>query len=106
MGTEVLAPAVGAITQIWANNPTMGNACTFEFSKDGQLYTMRIMHLRKAPRTGIYERGAVLAYTGNTGKTTGPHCHIEVFKGKYRPEFLLSEKSVRENLVDPEVLFA
>lgn len=106
VGTEVLAPAVGAITQTWANNPTMGNACTFEFSFEGQLYTMRILHLRKAPTKGIYQRGQVIAYTGNTGKTTGPHCHLEIFKGKYRPEFLLSEKSVRENLVDPEVLFA
>lgn len=105
VGTEVLAPAFGAITQVWENNKTMGNACLYEFSFEGQLYTLRLLHLRKAPIKGVYDRGEIICYTGATGKVTGPHLHLEVWKGKYRPEVLLSEASVRANLVDPVLLF-
>jgi murein DD-endopeptidase MepM/ murein hydrolase activator NlpD len=83
----------------------MGNACLVVFAHEGQTYTIRLLHLRKAPVLGTYKRGEVLAYTGNSGKSTGPHIHIELCKGKYRPELLYTEAAVRANLLDPEKFF-
>lgn len=106
VGTPVYAPTVGQVTRVWENHPTMGNALLFEFAVGNQRYVLRALHLREVPKRGIRGRGQIIGYTGNTGASTGPHAHLDTWRNAYRPEFLSSEQTVRENLVDPEILFA
>lgn len=104
--THIYSPTDGAIPYVWQNDRTLGNACLFEMHYNGQLYTVRFAHLYAAPKKGTYRRGDVIALTGNTGKSTGPHLHIEVWKGGYLYDVLKREDTVREHLVDPFVLFS
>lgn len=104
--TPILAPTLGIVTTVWDQHESMGNACLFEFEDKGKRYIMRILHLQEKPKPGIRKRGEVIGYSGATGDVTGAHVHIEIWKSAYRPEHLLSEKSVRENLVDLEALFS
>lgn len=105
VGTPVYAPTDGAITYVWRNSRTLGNACLYEWHYNGKLYTMRLAHLNAAPKAGTYRRGDVIARTGNTGTSTGPHLHIEVWKGGYLYDVLKREDTVRAHLVNPFVLF-
>jgi murein DD-endopeptidase MepM/ murein hydrolase activator NlpD len=104
-GTPVYAPTDGAVTFVWAKSKTLGNACLYEWHYNGKLYTLRLAHLQAPPRKGTYRRGEVIALTGNTGTSTGPHLHIEVWKGGYLFDVLKRADTVREHLVNPFTLF-
>jgi hypothetical protein len=105
-GTILRAPTDGKVTYVWKNSRTLGNACLFEFYHNGKLYTIRCAHLKDTPKKGGYRRGDTIALTGNTGRSTGPHLHIELWKGGYNYDDLLSETSVRERLINPYIFFA
>jgi murein DD-endopeptidase MepM/ murein hydrolase activator NlpD len=99
--TPIYAPIGGKIVEVWKSHPSMGNACLFTFYLRNKIYTMRILHLARAPQLGTYRTSEVIAYTGNTGMTTGPHLHIELWSGPYMPSTLLRAATVREKLLDP-----
>lgn len=96
MYSPVLAPANGLI--LYANTPVssdcgyLGNYCGYPQGGgnticlicpiDSKLYCFTFAHLsnRFNVRTGQkVNQGDVIAYSGNSGNSTGPHCHIEVF---------------------------
>lgn len=76
-----------------------GNTIWVKFEDEvyGELI-MRCLHLRSLPSLGKYSEGDVLAYTGNTGLSTGPHLHLD-----------LSKKDVQlnnfSNFIDPDIFF-
>lgn len=80
-GTPILAAADGEITRV-KNHPYAGKYV--EIKHDGQ-YLSRYMHLS---RVSVYrgqkvKRGEVIARSGNTGRSTGPHLHYELhIKGR------------------------
>lgn len=100
VGTIVYAPADCEI--IVSGNFTEGGN-TLHVRIDDQecgRLIMRFMHLRELSAKGVYKKGDVLGYTGNTGKyTTGPHLHLDI-----------SEKVVKikefNNFIDPDEFFA
>lgn len=94
--TEVVAPANGLI--LYADNPVdsncgyLGNMCGWPYGGGntiamicavaGSIYGMTFAHLSN----NIYvypgqqvAQGQTIALSGNSGNSTGPHCHIEVF---------------------------
>ncbi|MGN1277119.1 MAG: murein hydrolase activator EnvC family protein [Floccifex sp.] len=96
IGTVVVAPASGII--IYASNPAptnggylgnwagwpYGGGNTIEMLCDvnGTLYAISFAHLAQegfAVSAGqTVSQGQVIALTGNSGNSSGPHCHIEI----------------------------
>lgn len=75
-GTPVYAPAAGTVF-FAGHQPEYGTAIIVDHGQDiRSLYG----HLSKlAVRNGEkVERGMVIGYTGNTGRSSGPHLHYEV----------------------------
>ena len=78
MGTPVLAPADGVVTYI-GRKVDFGNIMSLDH---GYGYLTRYGHNSKIlVRAGQQvRRGQVIAFVGNTGKSTGPHLHYEVLR--------------------------
>lgn len=97
IGTPVVAPANGII--LYANNPVAsnggylgnwsgypaggGNTLEMLCQVNGTTYAISFAHLSQggfAVSAGSsVSQGQVLALTGNSGNSSGPHCHIEVY---------------------------
>ncbi len=75
IGTKVIAPGDGVVTLV-TNHPFAGRYIVIEHNEK---YSTRYLHLSKAlVKVGQkIKRGQVIALTGNTGRTTGPHLHYE-----------------------------
>lgn len=75
-GTPVMATGEGVVTRV-RNHPYAGKY--IEIKHTGQ-YKTRYLHLsRILVRKGQHvDRGQRIAFSGNTGRTTGPHLHYEL----------------------------
>lgn len=80
VGSNVFAPAPGEMVAT-GYTKTQGYFGHFQYLDNGQLYTVRLLHLSEEPKKGQYARGAIIATTGNTGMSTGPHLHLDVWVG-------------------------
>lgn len=82
-GTPLVAAGDGEII-VARYSPTAGNYVAI---KHGTRYTTRYLHMHKLNvRPGqIVKRGDLIGYSGNTGRSTGPHLHYE---------FLVDNKAV------------
>lgn len=79
-GTPVIA-AAGGVVQFAGFHPQYGNMIDIDHGND---LVTRYAHLSKilAKEGDLLRRGRRIAYSGNTGRTTGPHLHFEVrFRG-------------------------
>ena len=101
----------GKVIAVKANNGAAGNMITVEYNRaDGSRIQCTYMHLsRMDVKVGdTVGAGTPLGYSGNTGRSTGPHLHFETkfFNGKgelqrYDPAEYLAELSFRGNLPVP-----
>jgi len=95
-GTFLLAPFDGEIIRQFIGNE---GGLTIWFKPDHDDVVIRFLHLSKwfypkAPQR--VQKGLLIGYTGNTGKTTtGPHLHIDISK----KEVILNN---RNNFIDPD----
>jgi murein DD-endopeptidase MepM/ murein hydrolase activator NlpD len=80
-GTPVYATADGVVKVAGNLGNGYGNHIIIDH---GYAYNTLYGHLfrLKAKRGQSVKRGEVIGYVGNTGKSTGPHLHYEVIKGK------------------------
>lgn len=96
IGTPITAPAAGIV--LYANNPAPtngghlgnwigfpaggGNTLHFLTQSNGTTYAISFFHMSQggfAVNAGdSVAAGQLLGLTGNSGNSTGPHCHIEV----------------------------
>ncbi len=99
-GTPVYAPADCEVVKT-GNFPEGGKTIHVKLSdKRYGIVILRFMHLKKYSRIGRYRRGAILGYTGNTGKLTrGPHFHLDISRKKVQIKDF-------GNFIDPEKFFA
>lgn len=106
VGTEIYAPCDGFVSKSVKGHKDMGNMCYYTFQFRGEWYTARFMHLQYGVPELSYKKGEVLALSGNTGRTTGPHVHIDMQKGqKFNIWNLYTKKSVLINCIDPWQFF-
>lgn len=79
-GTPVLSPWDGKVTKKW-NDIVYGGGLSLLIKHDNG-YTTGYCHLSSYPAniavgTRVY-RGDVVAFSGNTGRSTGPHLHFSL----------------------------
>lgn len=78
-GSPITAPGKGIVRRV-GFSPSYGNVVEIEHEKTG--YTTRYAHLSRTPdriEEGYeVKRGETIAFSGNTGRSTGPHLHYEV----------------------------
>lgn len=80
-GTPIYATADGRVNEVNHNEGGYGNHVIINH---GYGYETLYGHMvRIKARNGQHvKRGEVIGWVGNTGKSTGPHCHYEVHKNK------------------------
>lgn len=105
VGSKLRAPTDGRVTMVWKNDAQLGNAFVYEFFFNGVMYSVRCAHLKSPISKATFRRGDLIALSGNTGMSSGPHVHMELWRGGYDYDTLLNEKTIRENLLDPHVFF-
>ncbi len=79
VGTEIYATGAGKINYIgWKQG--YGNCIIIDHGYDYKTLYGHISKFKKGLRRGsVVNRGDVIAFVGNTGKSTGPHLHYEVY---------------------------
>lgn len=103
IGTAIKAPTTGEIVLV-GYSKILGNYFHYQYIHDGKPYTTRFLHLSKMPKRGKYNEGNDLGYTGNTGQSTGAHCHVDVWKDRVRTD--IANRSNWMTLTeDPEIHF-
>lgn len=80
VGTPVQTTMDGTVVHAGWNNQGYGNLVIVE---NGE-YRTYYAHLSNIPVSvgDTVEAGAVIAYSGNTGNSTGPHLHYEIRRNK------------------------
>lgn len=101
IGTPVYAPRDGEITRRYLNHASLGVAVYF--ACEGSY--LRFLHLSEAKLRGQYKQGDIIGYTGNTGDSTGPHLHVDVWKVPIDTSLIQTKRGVLDNLVDPLLFF-
>lgn len=101
VGTPVTASAGGVIITA-EYHPQYGNMIEIDH---GNEFTSRYAHLSKiGVKLGqIVKRGQQIAFSGNTGRSTGPHLHFEVrFKGVAQNPARFLQQDTQFALYNPE----
>lgn len=78
--TKIIASADGIVIST-GNNPNDGN---YIYIKNNDQYETRYLHLSKylVKTHQNIKQGQIIGYTGNSGKSSGPHLHFEILKNK------------------------
>lgn len=103
IGTSVLAPVTGTIVAS-GTTKSLGNFCHFKYTHDGKTYVARFLHLQTVPKQGKYQKGQIMAYTGNTGFSEGPHLHVDIWLDDVRLD-LINKNNWGNMTIDPETHF-
>lgn len=81
VGTPVYAMADGKIDSYWTDS-VYGGGLSLRVSYPGD-FTVGFAHLSKnnlLPTGAAVKKGDLIAYSGNTGTSSGPHLHITIRK--------------------------
>ncbi len=78
-GTPIYATADGIVKTAEFNTGGYGNEVVINHGFGYETLYGHMFRIKVKPGT-IIKRGQVIGYVGNTGKSTGPHCHYEVHR--------------------------
>lgn len=92
IGTLIYAPSDGIVTGMVGAQG--GNTIHLKTPT----HLIRFLHLSKFVKTGPVKEGELIALSGNTGQSTGPHLHTDISKG-------ILNLNNTSNFVDPEVFY-
>lgn len=79
MGTPIYATGDGAIVSAGFDEKGYGNYVVINHSYGYQTLYGHMVRIKVRPGIKV-QRGEVIGWVGNTGKSTGPHCHYEVIR--------------------------
>ncbi|MER0170339.1 MAG: M23 family peptidase [Nitrosomonas sp.] len=99
IGTPIPAPVGGVITYA-GYHTAMGNYLELKDTTGRFWY---FLHLDKPAVKKTVKQGDIMGYTGNTGLSEGPHCHVECWK-QTRDLSLLTEQNFRDYVYDVETI--
>ena len=80
VGTPIIAPGNGAVLATANSGSGYGKHLLIVTKRGNYVYTMIFAHLNDFKGVNGFKRGETIAYLGNTGMSTGPHVHVEVFR--------------------------
>ena len=86
-GTEVMAVYSGTVVSRGASESSYGYNIILEHKDpSGEVFYSRYAHLKKYKVSvgDTVEQGQVIALSGNTGKSTTPHLHLEIYRTSYQ----------------------
>jgi murein DD-endopeptidase MepM/ murein hydrolase activator NlpD len=83
MGTPVRAMSSGTVTAV-SYNATSGNRVEIEYWDGTVSYYFHLSSRAVVPGESVTP-GEVVGYSGNTGRSTGPHLHLEIHPGGGAP---------------------
>lgn len=75
-GTAIVAPAHGTIHRLWTD--PRGGMCLSMLTPEGVRYGFAHLENRLVKAGQEVREGDVIALSGNTGHSTGPHLHFTV----------------------------
>ena len=79
IGTPVLAPADGVVKFIQYNqNSGYGNVVSLSDNYGFESYYAHLMNKAIVKEGQFVKKGDIIAYSGNSGMSTGPHLHYEI----------------------------
>ncbi len=78
VGTPVVAPDYGMVTEVWSHE--QGGLCLAIENLDGVRFGFAHLSKRLVKKDQPVLKGQVIALSGNTGRSTGPHLHFTVKK--------------------------
>ncbi|MCD8544825.1 M23 family metallopeptidase [Sulfurospirillum sp. hDNRA2] len=79
VGTPVLAPADGVVKFIQYNqNSGYGNVVSLSHNYGFESYYAHLMNKPIVKEGQFVKKGDIIAYSGNSGMSTGPHLHYEI----------------------------
>lgn len=104
--TPIYAPMKGTVTRKFDNIDDRGYCLHFLFYIGDQPWAMRAMHMQGPATLGAFYGGDIIGYTGNTGNSTGPHVHIDVWRdGIITIPGIYTAEGVKKYQVDPDDFF-
>lgn len=80
VGTNVLAPANGVLLSTTIDGGGYGKHIAIVTKKGNYVYTLLYAHLSDFVGVNSFRKGDVIAKSGNTGNSTGPHVHVEIIR--------------------------
>lgn len=92
VGTPVLAASDGEVVYVGSKIRGYGRMIVLKHA--GNFYTVYAHHSKNKAKIGRHVKGGeVIAYSGKSGHSTGPHLHFELRRGtqSYDPEFAIND---------------
>ena len=100
VGTPVVAPREGTVIAA-GNSPTFGVFLRLQHP-DGYISFMAHLHGVTVAVGDMVRQGEKVAYSGNTGRSTGPHLHFGLFHhGQYVNPIYYVDLPASANLIAP-----
>lgn len=104
VGTSIIAPVDGYVS-LADYSEDLGYYCYFVYEIGGNTFVDRLCHLSVQPISEApYKKGEVFALTGNTGRSTGPHLHIDTWRGSVSVANITKD-NWQDLTIDPEHLY-
>jgi murein DD-endopeptidase MepM/ murein hydrolase activator NlpD len=82
LGTPIYATADGKVIDAGFNTGGFGNRVVINHGYGYQTLYGHMLRIKARVGQDV-KRGELIGYVGNTGKSTGPHCHYEVHRNGY-----------------------
>ncbi|MDA3943727.1 MAG: M23 family metallopeptidase [Bacteroidetes bacterium] len=79
LGTPIFAPATGTITEAWTHH-SGGHSLVMVSLIENVRFGFAHLDSYNVKKSDKVSKGDIIAYSGNSGKSTGPHLHFTVKK--------------------------